>query len=686
MKPSLPFWRLNLLVSAGLSGWALVDILRTMHMLGISTSQTRWLLLLGLFSLLTAFELVFLGLTWNRKVAQSLEGVASARLPRAWMRRLALLAFVLLLGAFSWLVMFSPLRGFLMTNSSGTLISLGEQNGHLRIVDLVYGNLVNPLPGFEALFNSGFQWWFFWFFGLVAAMILKASREGISQGKSLMAAIVGETFVLKVFSFIPSLTTYPFSLNWSEGSRWYYASLLFANKLYNHPYRPNFIDLPFDMLNSILFLFGRLPIWVFRLWSISLTLGMAALTAALLVRRLKISDRLPQALAAACCFLILFQQGGVYYHLLLSVVIVLLGVSAGKPWLSLVSIFIASLWVGMDRINWYPVPGMLAVALYLMEEPVRGYRRLVRYSIIPLAWLIIGAVGAVAGVLLAILITGSDPKIISAVSSPLLWYRLFPNPTYRFGVLPASLAISLPVWLVIGWGLSQRRIHVLRLLGLVGMLLVLYLGGLVASVKIGGGADLHNMDAYRTMLLIVGAYIFFGRFTPEAPAVSALPPWPLTALLILTLVASQSTQLVIPYDRPTVENALATLNSYVGQMAARGQVLFISERQLVTFGYVSGVAMVPDYENDTLTEMVMSNNQTYLGHFYQDLSDHRFSLIVVKELPTTLQGSSHVFGEENDIWVLRVSQPLLCKYEPIPNLSLLDLLLLIPRQAPANCP
>ncbi len=686
-KNPVTFWRLVILAAALLSTWAVFRMVQVMQRLGIGMSQTRWVLLLGAFGFATLLELVLLGLTWSARSARALTVLSEFVLKQAAARKAASLVFILMLGIFTWFVMFSPLRGFLMTNPKGNLIALGMQAGELRMIDLVNGTRTSPSPGFDALVNSGFQWWFFWILGLAAALVFKISREGVSLGRSLLAALVGQALVLKVFSFLPSITSYPFSLTYSEGSRWYYASLLLAEKIYGHPYLPAFIDLPLDILNAVPFLVGRLPIWVFRLWSASLSLGMTAAVAVLIVRRLRLPDRLDRGLVAAGCILFFFQQGGIYPHLLLAVVVILVGVSVKRPWLSLVSIFLASLWVGMDRINWYPVPGMLAVALFLSEEAMSGYRTWLRYLFKPAIWLVVGIGAAVLGGLVVIRITGNDSSAVtSALSSPLLWYRLFYNPTYHFGVLPAAVVVSLPVWLVLAWVMRQGRWHVLRLLGLLAMLLVLFLGGLVASVKIGGGADLHNLDAYQVMLLLVGVYVYFDRFKGDRPGAASPILWPLTTALLLVPIALQGVQLVIPYDRQAVDTALATLEAYAGQASVKGQVLFISQRQLITFGYVKGIELVPEYENATLTEMVMSNDRAYLDHFYRDLAAHRFSLIVVNSLPTMIQGSKHTFGEENDVWVQRVSQPVLCRYETINDLPLLGLQLLIPRQAPAACP
>jgi hypothetical protein len=120
--------------------------------------------------------------------------------------------------------------------------------------------------------------------------------------------------------------------------------------------------------------------------------------------------------------------------------------------------------------------------------------------------------------------------------------------------------------------------------------------------------------------------------------------------------------------------------------ASGGDVLFISERQLLTFGEISGVRLFPDYETVFLMEMAMSRNEPYLESFHNDLRSQRFGLIVVHDLETGLQGREHNFGEENDAWVEEVSQPILCSYEPTTTIASLSLQLLTPRANPGQCP
>ena len=65
----------------------------------------------------------------------------------------------------------------------------------------------------------------------------------------------------------------------------------------------------------------------------------------------------------------------------------------------------------------------------------------------------------------------------------------------------------------------------------------------------------------------------------------------------------------------------------------------------------------------------MSDNTAYLDTFHDDISHQRFALIVSEPLTTQVQGRSHGFGEENDAWVERVSEPILCYYAPTTTLD-----------------
>ena len=74
-------------------------------------------------------------------------------------------------------------------------------------------------------------------------------------------------------------------------------------------------------------------------------------------------------LTAGWLFLFLLRVG-VYYHLEVMVILPLLFIDMKKPRQSLLIVIIASLWAGISRVNWFPMPALLAIALYLLETPL----------------------------------------------------------------------------------------------------------------------------------------------------------------------------------------------------------------------------------------------------------------------------------------------------------------------------
>jgi hypothetical protein len=238
-----------------------------------------------------------------------------------------------------------------------------------------------------------------------------------------------------------------------------------------------------------------------------------------------------------------------------------------------------------------------------------------------------------------------------------------------------------------------RTFHPIRLLGLGSILFVLFAGGLVVSTKIGGGSNLHNLDAYFVVLLVVTAYTFFGDFVPEHTDEqrSVTTSWVTTVGLILALllpvyITINSGTRIKPYNQAETATALKRINRFTRNARENGgEVLFIDERQLLTFQDVEDTNLVPDYEKVFLTEMAMAGNETYLSRFHDDIKNHRFSLIITEPLFRKYKGRTEAFGEENDAWVKYVSEPVLCYYKPIKILPEIRLQLLEPRAQPRGC-
>jgi hypothetical protein len=345
---------------------------------------------------------------------------------------------------------------------------------------------------------------------------------------------------------------------------------------------------------------------------------------------------------------------------------------------------------------------MLAAALYFLERPLTAEApenkpaslpSMARYLLPPALWVMLGTAAGYVSQEVYQTLSGNPPELFgSSFSSDLLWYRLLPNPTYPLGILPSAVLVSLPLLLLSAAKLwhTWRRVHPLRLLGLAGILLVLFAGGVVVSVKIGGGSNLHNLDAYLVLLLVVCGALGLGALRLEGTQLSLaqphLPAWLEPLLLALTvaipLAYALSTGGALPKrDFAAAESALQEVAQAVAQADQQGgEVLFISQRHLLTLGMLGEVTppLVPDYELVFLMEMAMSGNRFYLDAFQSGLQAQRYALIVSGPLTTNLQGRLHSFGEENDAWVIEVSEPILCYYEPILKLKDPALMLLAP--------
>ena len=111
----------------------------------------------------------------------------------------------------------------------------------------------------------------------------------------------------------------------------------------------------------------------------------------------------------------------------------------------------------------------------------------------------------------------------------------------------------------------------------------------------------------------------------------------------------------------------------------------MDQRQLLTFGYIIDVPLVPEYDKKVLINQALSNNASYFEGFYMDLASQRFSLIITNPVNRRLDTSEGNFGEENNAWVKWVSTPLLCYYESADRFKRVDIELLVPRQDISGC-
>ena len=184
--------------------------------------------------------------------------------------------------------------------------------------------------------------------------------------------------------------------------------------------------------------------------------------------------------------------------------------------------------------------------------------------------------------------------------------------------------------------------------------------------------------------------MFFDGIAPEHADKHAgensfrFPAWLIALAFLFPLVftLNQGSRMVLPARNTTAE-VLTELKSLVADAAKDGgDVLFISQRHLLTFGEIPGVKLVPDYENVFLMEMVMSGNRDYLDRFYEDIRNHRYAMIITNPLSVKEKDRSSSFSEENNIWMERISLPVLTVYKPIRVYHKIGIQVLVPDSRP----
>jgi hypothetical protein len=379
-------------------------------------------------------------------------------------------------------------------------------------------------------------------------------------------------------------------------------------------------------------------------------------------------------LLAGGLFLIVMRMG-VYYHLEPMVILPMLLVSKKHPARSLLAVIAASLWAGVSRVNWFPMPAMIATAIYLLETPfdeessIPFWKRITNYLSLPALWMIVGLIAALAAQAAYIPLSGNAANadaFASSLTSDLLWYRMWPNPNHQLGIVPATLLFSFPLLAtIIIAALQLKSIHSIRWLGLFGMIAVLFAGSLVVSAKIGGGGDLHNMDTYAVMVSIVAAYFIGGQVMNDTGRRSQ----PIRLWTVLSVAALVPMLVMLPqvhphptYNKDKNDLAYQTLVQIVNDAGKSGHVLLINERQLAAFDELN-TPLVPEYEAVTLMEMAMSGNKEYLHRFYNDLRSQRFSVIITNPQNLTIKTEGPL-KEENNVWNMRVAPYILCYYMP----------------------
>ena len=532
----------------------------------------------------------------------------------------------------------------------------------------------------------------FWSFSLLGLWGAKLLRRDVPWLSALVTIVICQSTLHLLLVYWPRVTTYPFAMGWSETSRFYFPSLFLSESVYGQDYPWPILHPTLHLLLAPPYLFDA-PLWFHRFWQVAIRYILVGAVVPVLMTRLSIEGRGTRWLVGLWMFLFLFM-GPVYFHLTIPVILVLLGFSAQDDRRTWIAVLLASIWCGWSRLNWYPMPGMIAAVLYLMEVPYRG-RTIWNYLRKPALWFLAGTLTAFAAQRVYIALSGIPDSGIfyTSLTSDLLWYRLLPNASYFLGMLPGALLASLPVWIAMYVVIRARRgdWHPIRLVLLVAALLVLFAGGLVVSLKIGGGANLHNMDAYFSLLLIVFAYLVFGRYRPEAGG-TAQPValhWILVAALIV-MPAWSYLRFNINFRTgatPRAQDVLTSLQGHIERANAQNkEILFITQRHLISMHMLEDVTLVSEYEREDLMEIAMANDLAHIQQFREEMEDQRFALIVVDPLNYNTLSRQRSFAEENNVWVTRIMKHILCNYREEAVFPADEIALYVPQEGTRQCP
>src|SRR6266536_999791 len=183
----------------------------------------------------------------------------------------------------------------------------------------------NPLL-VDAILMAVVYYWLYWYALLLAMTALKVAFDTTWQ-TGFASALVLLGVVYEILIRFNAVTTYPLSMGWSEGSRYYYASLYFSKWLYGKSFALSTLHPTRYFLQSIPFLIPSLGLPFHRLWQFLLWIVLTAGAAITLSRRaISPTEKAVRWLVAGWYFLFLLRVG-VYYHLEVMAILPLLFVS-----------------------------------------------------------------------------------------------------------------------------------------------------------------------------------------------------------------------------------------------------------------------------------------------------------------------------------------------------------------------
>jgi hypothetical protein len=535
------------------------------------------------------------------------------------------------------------------------------------------------------------------FFAFLATLVLFPKKLDISWVLRYAGLIMVAAVVFVTSDWMTEVSSYPFSLNWSEGNRIWDYSMLFGSSRYINPSGQSiftFIEVGRQVVWAIPFLLPNLNIFGFRLWSVLVwILPPLILGAACMIGTGSRKNWIGQAGFILWTYLFL-SQGPIYPPLLLSAALVVIAVRQRNWILGILLIALGAYYCEISRWTWMYAPGLWAGMLALMNAENPGFTRQGwKHLIRPIVYGLSGYLGGEFIPRIADWIANgfaSSPQVVAIrlpgeLTQPMLWDRLLPNSTYAPGILLGTLWVGMPIIAFIFWAWKTKVwkanwLQTLPVAILVGAFLVL---GVIVSVKIGGGSNLHNLDMLWVTLALVAGFIWKQWAAHDYSGLlqnkSGLAVLCLALVVPFTTLVNSGRPLRLPADH-LVQGALGTIRQKVAEAQKKGKVLFMDQRQLLTFGEVKDVVLIPEFEKKYVMNQALSGNAEYFADFHKKLENKEYELIISEPITKYYYNESERnFEEENNAWVYWVSIPLLEYYKPLVTMDEIGVQLLVPR-------
>ncbi len=502
----------------------------------------------------------------------------------------------------------------------------------------------------------------------VAAGLVVSENSSRAFPRIAFSLLLGAS-VFAVAQRLILVTNYPFKLYWSEGNRLWDYSLYFVRDQYMVDGEftfPTYLTPGRHGLWGLPFLIPGVTIATLRLWDVVLWTVPYLLLGWLLFSPKHANLSRPLRFGFTLWALVYLTLGGIFAPLVISAILLAWLVNPSRPLRVALLAAAAGFYAGISRWTWFAAPAVWAGLWVLLDMDTEADRK--RRFIRSLG---VGLAGLAGGILAQAVMSAAFPRpdaiFSTAFSQPLLWYRLLPNTLNQQGILRSLIIAVGPLVGLLIWGGMRGRVRWgwLEWTAL-GLSLTGFLGlGLAASVKMGGGNNLHNLDMFMVTLLFALAWVAFRWLRQEGRSWSSLPGGVQALLVLAVLIPSfnvmRSGQPTRIPDDDAVKESLEIIQA---EAALADNVLFIDQRQLLTFGKVNGGPLILDYELKHMMNQAMSSNQEYFDQFEADLAAQRFDLIVSDALPQFLRGSNYQFGEESDVWFEFVAGPLNDHYVP----------------------